>query len=332
MPVTMQDVAERAGVSIRTVSRVVNKSEELSEETRQRVQAAIKQLGYRPSRLARALVTQHSDTIGLLIPDITNPFFSEVARGVVDAAESEGYSVFLANTDSNADKEFRALQKLADHAVDGAILFPTPGREATLCAFAAEYGPIVAINDYGLEEQHPSITCILTSLEEGARMAVDRLVSGGHRAIAMLSDVYEPDLLPRVRGYRDALRAHRLPVRDDWICRGPPVIETGCRSTLRLLQAFPEITGIFAYNDLLAIGAMRACKELSRPIPEACGIVGFDDIHLASLITPPLTTIHIDKYQLGREAFDRLLDMLERPGAPHPTVKMKVSLMERESA
>lgn len=327
----MRDVAERAGVSIRTVSRVVNESGELADDTRRRVLAAIEELGYRPSRLARALVTQQSYTIGLLMPDINNPFFSEVARGVVDAAEQRGYSVFLANTDTDGGKELRALQKLADHAVDGAILFPTPGNEPALEEFATNYGPIVAINDYTLAEDHPCVTCILTSLDKGAKIAVDHLVSRGHRAIAMLSDVHEPNLLPRARGYREALRAHGLPVRDDWILRGPPVIETGYQAARRLFRAHPEVTGLFCYNDLLAIGALRACREAGRSIPDSCGIVGFDDIRLASLVSPTLTTIHIDKYQLGQEAVGRLLETLTCPDAPTQTICLDVSLIVRES-
>lgn len=331
MPITMRDVAERAGVSIRTVSRVVNGSEELADDTRQRVLDAIEELGFRPSKLARALVTQHSDCIGLLMPDINNPFFSEVARGVLDAAEARGYSVLLGCTDSKPDKELSALQNLADHAVDGAILFPTPGQEPALLELASTNGPVVAINDYMLGEEHPGMTTILTSLEEGATLAVEHLVSRGHRAIAMLSDVYSPDLLPRVRGYRQALRAHGLPVRDDWIMSSYPVLQEGYKSTLRLLRASPEVTGIFAYNDLLAIGAMQACKELGRSIPQTCGVVGFDDIRLASLVSPALTTIHIHKYELGQEAVWRLLDMLENPKAPAQTVRMNVSLVVRES-
>lgn len=332
MPVTMHDVAERAGVSVRTVSRVVNKSEELSDLTRQRVLLAIKELGYRPSKLARALVTQRTETIGLLIPDITNPFFSEVAQGVGVAAEEQGYSLLLANTDLDADKEVKALWNLADHAVDGAILFGSPGSERALQEFASEYAPVVAINNYRLASAHPCIGCIRTSLVEGAELAVNHLANRGHRAIAMLSDVYEPSLLARVRGYREALEARGLPVRDDWIARGRPVIDHGYRATLRLLKAYPEITGIFAYNDLLAVGAIQACKELRRRIPDTCAIVGFDNIRLAALISPSLTTIHIDKYRLGREAFDRLLEMLDCPETTPVTVQMPVSLVVRESA
>jgi LacI family transcriptional regulator len=136
----------------------------------------------------------------------------------------------------------------------------------------------------------------------------------------------------RVRGYRDALLAHGLPVVDEWILPGPPVVARGVESTWQLLTQYPQITAIFAYNDLLAVGAMRACRELGRRVPDDCALVGFDDIPLAAMLAPPLTTVGVDKYELGRQAMSCLLDMLDSSGATFPPVYLDVELVIRESA
>jgi LacI family transcriptional regulator len=180
----MRDVARRADVSIKTVSRVVNDQGEISEDTRQRVMAVINELGYRPNMVARGLVTQRTFTVGLVVADITNPFFPEVARGVQDVARTRDYNVFLCNSDENQQEELRTLHSLAAQGVDGIIIFPCYETGNNLNTFAEEYRPIVAINHL---QEHPNIGTILTENYQGARLAVDYLVSQGHREIAMLA-------------------------------------------------------------------------------------------------------------------------------------------------
>jgi LacI family transcriptional regulator len=329
--VTMRDVARKANVSIKTVSRVVNNLGEVSEETRQRVLAAIEELGYRPSKVARALVTQRTDTIGLVLGDITNPFFSELACGVLDAAQAEGYDVFLCNSGSRVEQEMRALYSLADHNVDGIIIFPSWRNIERLKAFAERYRPLVVINR--IVDDHPRIGRILTDNYGGAKQAVDFLVGKGHTAIGMLAGYsVSPKIIRRVRGFRETLAGHRLSVVDEWIVTCIPIVKHGNRATRRLLTRNPQVTAIFAYNDLLAVGAIQACEELGRCVPDDCAIVGFDDIQLASLVTPALTTVHLDKYELGRQAVTRLVEMLEEPETVLPPIHLGVKLVVRESA
>ena len=210
MPATMRDVAEKAHVSIKTVSRVVNQQGEVADETRQRVLDAIDALGYRPSKLARALVTQRTDTIGMIIGDITNPYFFEVARAVLDTADGRDYGVFVCNSDGDAAQEIQALNTLADHAVDGIISFSSWENEAYIKGFADDfYHPIVVINRVF---EHPGIGMVLTDIRGGARMAVDHLVSRGHTAIAMLAGQAPClDMLQRVQGFREVV-GPRVPV------------------------------------------------------------------------------------------------------------------------
>jgi LacI family transcriptional regulator len=326
---TIEDVAALAGVSRQTVSRVLNDRDMVAEATRQRVLSAVEDLGYRPSKVARALVTHRTETVGLVVGDIANPFFPEVARGVVDTAQARGYSVFLCNSDGDVELEARILHSMADHAVDGVIIYPGFGGGDELRAFA-EHAPLVAINCFF---DYPGASRVMIHTRRGARLAVDYLVGKGHTAIGMLAGVAPSlRLMRRVRGYRDALMVHELPVVNEWILPGPPVVARGVESTRQLLTQYPQITAIFAYNDLLAVGAMQACQELGRCVPDDCAIVGFDDIPLAAMLAPPLTTVSVDKYELGRQAMSRLLDMLDSPGATFLPVYLDVELVIRESA
>ena len=329
MAVTLRDVAQDAGVSIKTVSRVVNNQGEISEATRQRVTASIEKLGYRPSKLARALVTQRTDTIGLVLGDITNPFFPEVARGVLDLAEPLGYDVFLCNSDGDHQREVRILHSLADHAVDGIIIFPTFSLETMLGQVAVRGRPMVSVNR---PFDGPWASSVMMHSYRGAKQAVNHLLAHQHRAIAMIAgQASDAPRLQRIKGYRDALLEHDVPVREEWILPGAPIQARGRESACELLMRYPEITAIFAYNDLLALGAMQACRELGRRVPDDCAIIGFDDIPLADSISPALTTVRVDKYELGRQAMNRLLQMLAEPGIELGPVWMDVELVVRQS-
>jgi DNA-binding LacI/PurR family transcriptional regulator len=211
--VTMRDVAQKAHVSIKTVSRVVNDQGEISEKTRQRVLVAIEELGYRPSKVAQALVTQRTDTVGLIVGDVVNRVF----------------------------------------------------------------------------DKHPGMGLVATDIHGGARLAVDYLVGKGHTAIGMLAGRAAPlDKMQRVQGFREALMAHGLVPVDEWILTGSPILERGYEAARQLLTQHPQVTAFFAYNDLLALGAIQACDELGRRVPDDCAVVGFDDVQLYTVISPKI--------------------------------------------
>lgn len=332
LPVTMRDVAQKAGVSIKTVSRVVNNQGELAESTRERVLAIIEELDYRPNRVAQGLATQRTFTVGLVVGDITNPFFPEVARGAQDAARTKGYELFLCNSDGDPEQERSTLQSLADHAVDGIIIYPSHDSEPTLTTFAENYKPLVVINS--LFEQ-PDVSHVVVDTCQGAKLAVNYLIDKGHTAIGMVTGVQDPspDKVRRVQGYREALLEHNLPVIEDWIIPGQlPSFECGYQAAKQLLSKHAQITAIFAYNDLMALGAIRACNELGRSVPADCAIIGYDDIPWAETSTPALTTIRINKYELGQQAMTRLLVMLNNPDSAFSPIHLDVELVVRESA
>lgn len=329
MPVTMRDVAHMAGVSIKTVSRVVNEQGEIAADTRQRVIEAISELGYRPNRLARALITQRTHTVGLVIPDITNPFFPEVARGVQDLAQTHGYNVFICNTDGGAAETHRALYSLAEQSADGVIVFPAALTDDALGEFAERFRPVVTINHC---YEHQNVGCVMVEIGHGAQMAVEHLIQLGHRAIGMITTAHPPKMeTRRVRGYMDVLQQHGLAVRDEWILMGSATLEGGYTLSSKLLTQFPEITALFTYNDLMAAGALSACRELGLRVPQDCAVVGFDDIQLATVTTPTLTTVRVDKYTLGQQAMARVLCMLDHPNEQFAPVHIPMELVERES-
>ncbi len=327
----MRDVAKKAHVSVRTVSRVVNGQGEITQATRERVTATIEELGYRPSKVARALVTQHTETIGLIVSDIANPFFSEVARATQQAARAAGYDVFFYNSDGSWEEELRALHSLADHGVDGIIISPSPGLTAErIKPFADRFFPTVTLV-YPIA--HPHISSVLSEIRKGARRAVEYLIGKGHTKIAMLAGPAANPLIHwRVQGYREALLGHGLRFSAEWIYSGPSTFERGRASTHEMLVQHPQITAIFAYNDLLALGAIRACREVGRRVPDDCAIIGFDDIPSADWVSPALTTVRVDKRALGSQAMARVLKMLEVPDQTFSSVFVPTELVLRESA
>jgi LacI family transcriptional regulator len=242
----MREVARKADVSIKTVSRVVNEQGEISEDTRQRVLAVINELGYRPNMIARGLVTQRTYTVGLVFPDITNPFFPEVARGVQDVARTRDYNIFLCNSDENPQEELRTLHSLAAQGVDGIIIFPCYETGNNLTNFAEQYRPIVAVNHL---VEHANIGMVLTENYQGSKLAVDYLVSKGHRELAMLAGLeISPQRAQRVHGFLDGLAVHSLPVLEQRILPGLPTLERGYESTLQLLTQDSQVTAIVV-ND-----------------------------------------------------------------------------------
>ena len=331
MPVTMRDVARESGVSIKTVSRVVNQQGEIRDETRKRVLTAIDKLGYRPSKVARALVTRRTDTIGLIFGDIANPYLAEIARGVLDSTVKEKIEVFLCHTGGDPESERRAINSLLDHNIDGAIVFPLLANSEWIQEIAKPEHPIVLMN-FDVPS-HPGLGSVVTDMRKGAKLAVDYLVEKGHRYIGMLAGEVGPkNMIQRVVGYRNGLEQHGIEYRDELVLIGNPVIEFGVSGAERLLSQYPEITALFCYNDLIAMGAIQTCKKLGMRIPDDCAIVGFDDNRFSSLVHPSLTTINVDKYRIGQYAAKCLLAMLKKPDEILEPIPIDVELIIRESA
>ncbi len=327
--VTIEDVAREAGVSRQTVSRAINDKGDISEETRERVLTVVQRLGYRPNRVAQSMITQRTYTIGMEVVDITNPVFAEIVKGAQDLAAERGYNIFLTNSNDDPALAIQTLSTLVTHGVDGLIAMFPNASDAEISLFADRYRPIVLINRI---VEHPNISTVTVDIYRGAVLAVEHLLKEGHTAIGMIdniSRIYSNKR--RLSAYQDTLRRHGVDVNPDWIVNASPTLMGGYEATLRLLTAHPTLTAIFGYNDLMSIGALRACRDLGLRVPQDCAIGSFDDIPLASIITPSLTTVWYDKYTLGQQAMLRLLDMIEMPDAVFPFLESPLKLIQRES-
>ncbi len=328
--ITMADVAQAAGVSLMTVSRVVNHKEGISDETRQRVQAIIEQLGYRPSHIARGLVTARTGTIGLVVPDNTNPFFSELARGVEEIAYTEGYNVFLCNTEEDNERELAVLQSLEEKRVDGIILCSSRLDECDLASALDPQTAVVLVNR--LIDRHPSGAVTIADAD-GAALVTRHLIRRGHRAIGLLAGPPRSYCgRRRAEGFRHALIEAGIEPRADYEQPCMATVDAGCKAALDLLSTRPEITALFCFNDLVAIGALQACSQLGRAVPQDIAIAGFDDIPTASLVTPALTTCRVPMGTMGSRAMRLLLARIAGCGSDCQNVEIQPELVVRASA
>jgi LacI family transcriptional regulator len=215
--------------------------------------------------------------------------------------------------------------------VDGAIVYPTYSNQTWLAEYSSPDHPMVLANCE--VKSKPGLNTVVTEIRKGAQMAASYLVGKGHKAIGMLAGEVAPKLtIQRVLGYHDGLLENGLAYRDELVIVGPPIFEHGLESAQQLLTRYPEVTALFCYNDLIALGALNACKRLGKQVPEECAIVGFDNILFSGLTTPTLTTIHVDKYLVGAQAAQCLIEMLKEPDKVLEPIRIDVELVERESA
>jgi len=335
--VTMADVAREAGVSLMTVSRVINNKGEVSPATRQRVLEIIERLGYRPSSIARGLATRRTHTLGLVIPDVGNPFFSDVARGAEQVAYAQSYNVFLCNTDEDPQRELAVLQSLDEKRVDGVVLCSSRLDDHDLRAVLDRHAAVVLVNrraepaDEGSEENNVGVVMLDDVI--GGRMATRHLIDSGHRAIGFLAGPpTSRSGRHRAEGYRVALTAAGQPCDPAWTLPCSADVDGGYRAARDLLTAHPELTALFCYNDLVAVGALQACGGLGRRVPDDVAVVGFDDIPLAALVTPPLTTCRVLRYELGMQAMRLLIDQINGHSRAWSEIVLRPELIVRASA
>jgi len=325
----MRDVAERAGVSVSTVSHVINGTRPVSDELRQRVLAAMDEMGYQPNRLARSLRRGETHTIGMVVPDSANPFFAEVARGIEDTSFEHGYSLILCNSDGDLEKELFYTNVLTEKQVDG-ILFVAAGVSTEhICALQERRIPVVVVDR---EIPDVSVDEVLTDNARGGWLATRHLLELGHRRFGCITG--PSNLTPsaeRVTGYRQALEEGGVPVDEVLIVKGDFQYESGYRAARQLLAMDDPPTAIFACNDLMAVGAISAAVELGRKVPSDLSVVGFDDVPLASFTNPPLTTVVQLKYEMGVIATAMLLERMCDCDMPPCRRMLDTTLVIRQS-
>lgn len=305
---TIREVAESAGVSYATVSHVINNTRLVSPETRERVLAAMTALNYRPNALARSLRQGKTNTIGLVLPDSANPFFAEISRSIEDEAFKQGYSVFLCNTELDTQRELFYVDVLSKKQVDG-IVFVAAGDQADSLDFLVRRNmPVVMIDR---DVPNVEVDAVLTDNQLGGFLATRHLLELGHTRIACIAG--PSSITPsseRMIGYRKALEEAGIPYDEDLVVRGDYHAQSGMEITHSLLKTNPRPTAIFALNDLMALGALRAAAEAGYTIPRDLAVVGYDDLEIAHFSNPPLTTISQPKKEIGVQAINLLVDRM----------------------
>lgn len=326
--VTIHDVARSAGVSRQTVSRALNDKAEIDGGTKQRVLDAARELDYRPSRFARGLVRQDTTSIGLVIPDLLNPFFTEVASSALEAARAREWHVVIYDTADSPEQELGTLRVIGSQ-VDAIVgYFSCPEEDLD------RYAPGIPVVFLGREHRNPRFSSIRIDGEEGVREAVRHLVAAGHRRIGMLDHNRRTEPSIRQHWFFAAAAELGLDVDTTWVVGADQSFDGGAEALDRLRAAHSDVTAIFTFNDVIAIGAMRHARGLGLRIPGDLAVIGFDGLELGAIMEPPLSSVGIDTRRLGTLAIDqvaRLLAPAQAPGDADELV-VRASLLLRDSA
>lgn len=327
---TIYDIAQRAGVSIATVSRVLNHSPGVKEETRQRVMAAIHDLNYSHNAVAAALTGKKTYTLGFLLPDIANPFFAELARGVEDRANYHGFNVIICNTDNKPHKEQAYVRLLLKKRIDGLLFAAASAGSQALKQVQKSGLPVVLV---AREATDMDLCSVLVDNVEAGYTATRHLIELGHRVIALATQSLTiKTSQDRRLGYLRALEEYGLAISDDlqiFDCRG---IEGGRMAVRQLMQLSKKPTAVVAFNDMVAIGIIAEAKAAGLAVPEQLSVVGVDDTIIASVTDPPLTTVAQPIYSMGHQAIDCLVGLINGEKLPRKRIILDTHLVIRKSA
>mgnify|MGYP005851348829 CR=1 FL=1 len=329
MSIRIKDVAELAGVSSATVSRVLANKHYVKETTREKVLKAVRELGYQPSRVARSLRVKSSQIIGLLISDIQNPFFTALVRAVEDVAYENNYFIFLCNTDETIEKEAMYIDLMISEKVAGVIITPTNERNSPCKKLLDANIPMVAVDRRVLDCDADTVVLNNT---HGSFELVSLLIENGHHRIGAIVGRTEITTgRERYQGYKSALMRHNIPVLPELVRFGLPKEEMGFTCTNELLNLPDPPSAIFTGNNLLTIGALRAIKDRGLRIPQDIALVAFDDMEWSTLISPPLTVAAQPTYAMGLKATELILKRISDPTKPTESILFEPQIRVRES-
>lgn len=307
---TIKDVAKAANVSVATVSRVLHNLTGFSDKTKQKVLEAVEELGYQPNAIARGLINKRTQTIGVLFPDVSSNFSSDILHGVEDAAHEKGFSVIVCNTAEDGKRTMKYLQVLREKQIDGIVFTSEFLKDEYYEALNDMRVPVVLVNTQTHKHMIPYVK---VDDRQAAYQATDYLIRNGHREIAMISGTLTDPIAgtPRVEGYKQALADHGIEVDEDRIAYGNFGHESGRQAMHKLLAEAPSFTAVFAASDEMAVGAMGAAFEKGLKIPDDLSIIGYDDLNISRMIYPPLTTVHQPLADMGRLATEKLIALIE---------------------
>lgn len=325
---SIKDVAGLAGVSTATVSRVLANKPHVRPQVRERVMAAVEELNYRPNLVARSLRAKRSNTIGLIVADIRNPFFTSVSRAVEDLAYSQALSVFLCNTDESSEKEAIYLNLMRDENVAGVIIAPTQKTANSFVATVKSNIPMVIIDR---RVSNVDVDTVLIDNVEAAYRLTEHLILDGHRRIGAIFGSGSTTGRHRRDGFLQALEAHDLEPAPDLIVRVEAREEAGYQAAQQLLKSPPLPDAIMTSNGVLSAGAFRALRESELTIPDDIGFASFDETGWTTLVDPPITIIQQPTYDIGQSATELLLQRIKNPSRPVREIVLKGNLVVRSS-
>ena len=318
--ITIKDIAERCGVSVTTVSRVLNEKPDVNDETRARVLKVIEDSNYRPNGMARSLVINQTYSIGLIIPDINNPYFPEVARGVEDQAQDSSYSVIFSSTDNKLEQEQEVIDLMLQKRVDGLIVSLSLANRDILKRLEARNIPVVQLDRRIPDSIYPAV---MIDNQRSAYKAVQFLIDEGYKRIAHITgDLQTVPGQDREDGYRKAILDNDLRLVEDMIIEGDFSKQAGYNAMNQMIASDNLPEAIFAANDMMALGVLEACRDAEIRIPEDIVLIGHDNISISNLVYPALTTMAQPKYRLGRQASKMLIDLIN--------IKQKKGSLEKE--
>ncbi|WP_327214728.1 HTH-type transcriptional regulator GalS [Yersinia aleksiciae] len=327
--ITIRDVASRAGVSLATVSRVLNNSAAIRPETRAAVLKAVSELGYRPNANAQALATQSSDTVGVVVMDVSDPFFGALVKAVDTVAQHHQKYVLIGNSYHQADKERHAIEVLLRQRCNSLVVHAKALSDGELIGFLAQVPGMILINRIipGFEHR-----CVGLDNVSGAQMACRLLLKQGHQRIGFIGSNHPiDDAMQRQTGYLNALEAAGITALDSWRAYGTPDLAQGERAMIDLLGRNLQLSAVFAYNDSMAAGALAALKENGISVPEQFSLVGFDDIPIARYTSPKLSTIRYPIVSMATLATELALEGANHPLDPQATYCFTPTLVPRHS-
>ena len=315
MAITLTDVAKRAGVSAMTASRVINGRHGVGAETQRRVEEAIAALDYIPNRIARGLVSQKTQTIGLIVPDVVNPFFGPVVRGAETGARRAGYRVLLCNSEGDLRLEREYMEDLISHRVEGLLLAPVSDHSRhNVFSMVRGSFPLVLLDRTLPDSDCDSVVCDSVL---GARRLVEHLIAVGHRNIAHLTDADDTSTgRGRLKGYQEALASAGIPQREELIFRTTVDQIGGYRATQQVLALEPLPTAIFTVNNMTVVGAMQALRERGVSVPQDMGLVCFDDVEHLAVLSPFLTVMNQPAETLGSLGAQLLFERIVGKAGP----------------
>jgi LacI family transcriptional regulator len=326
--VTIRDVAKEAGVSVATVSRYLNQNSYMSVDTEKKIQEVMARLDYKPNEIARGLAKKKSNTIALIIPDMTNPFFPDLVRAIEKVAKAKGYSLLLINSDETELQAEEFWENFKRRYIDGFILASFEVDEKFLAILEGLNIPFVGVDR---AVKLDALNVVWIDNYEGAKIATEHLIDIGCKKIAHISG--PNSFLPsfeRKRGYLDTLAA-KCPEQDPIILEGDFSLESGKALTRKLLKEHGEVDGIFLANDLMAIGSLKSMKPLNWEVPKDIAIIGFDGIKLTEFVEPALSTIEQPTYNIGAAVTTKLINIIEKVENETLEYDLRVKLVQRES-